>query len=316
MPVYNAEKYIYDALQSIVKQTYNNLEIIVIDDASNDDTASIVRSIDDKRIKIVKNKVNLKQSASRNKGLMLAKGKYIANMDADDISLPSRIERQVCFMEKNKDVDVCGTYIKLVGKRKDKIIKYPVSSIELEQMSIYATPFAHPTVMMRKSSIEKYEISYDSLFTYAQDFELWSRLALKGAKYANIPEVLFLYRVSDGQISIKHFSEQQMFKGKIIERNVRLLTKRDIYLNTLTSKEFSVIDVKNNIDIIHNVAIEDKLKKQLIFIILNRASFIGIPLIFLFFKNFYGVLYKKTIIKLLIKILIRYNPASLKCICQ
>lgn len=311
LPAYNAEKYIRDAIMSIVNQTYKNMEIIVIDDASRDNTVSIVNSIDDDRIKLLVNEKNMRQSATRNKGIMLAKGKYIANMDSDDISLPNRIEKQVIYMEENMDVDVCGTFAKTFGE-KSYVVEYPIDSQTLGTRALYATPFAHPTVMFRKSSIKRYEIAYDSHFVYAQDFELFSRLALKKSKFANIPEILFLYRISSEQISYKHFSEQQIFRGEVIERNISCLAGRKINLYTLTMDRYSVKDVRNDIGNIKKLNIDKEVKKQYIFAVLNRASFMGGAILKDCVENFVFDVYKMSVIKLFAKIILKYNPASLK----
>ena len=322
MPVHNAEKYICDSLNSILTQTYKNLEIIIIDDASDDKSVDIISQVDDERIVLIRNERNLKQSLTRNKGIALAKGKYIANMDADDISEKTRIQEQVEFMENHDDIDICGTFLKAFGNNKRYIMKFPVHPHDLMIQSIYASPFGHPAVMIRKSSIDRYGIKYDSNYTYSQDFELWSRIAFKGARFANIPKTLFYYRVSDSQISNKHYAEQQIFRGSIVERNVNSLINDKIRLFTLTNNRYALADVKKdvkNISIANFYNCEcfkeddiDSIKKKIIFIILNRSSFMGVKIIPLYLKFFWREIYKKDIIKLLVKIFIKYNPAKIE----
>lgn len=321
IPVHNAEKYIRDSILSILEQTYKNIELVIIDDASTDNSLNIINEINDDRIIVIKNETNLKQSMTRNKGLALAKGKYIANMDADDVCKKNRILKQVEFMERNTDIDVCGAFLRAFGNGKNYIMRFPTDKHDLMVRSIYATPFGHPTVMIRKSSIEKYNIKYDKNYTYSQDFELWSRIAFNGAKFANIPEELFLYRVSNNQISARYFSEQQIFKGKIIERNINFISKKRITLSTLTNNCFSVHEVKKDINDICNCEMGNNMlltnsdvadiKRKIIFIILNRSSFLGVKIFPLFCHNLKYDIYKKEVLKLLLKIIFRYNPARL-----
>src|SRR3989338_10709157 len=129
MSVYNGMPYLPEAVKSILNQTYKNFEFIIIDDASTDQSTKYLRFLKDKRIKLIKNSKNLGLAASLNKALKFAKGEYIARMDADDISLPKRFEKQVKFFKKHPSVDICGTWVNLIDDV-GKIIgekKYPIS---------------------------------------------------------------------------------------------------------------------------------------------------------------------------------------------
>ena len=117
MPAYNAEKYINEAIDSILAQTFTDFEFIIIDDGSTDSTCAIVESYSDSRIRFFKNEHNLGVAATLNRGLDLARGEYIARMDADDISLPTRFEKQAAYMDSHPDVVVCGTGVECFGAR-------------------------------------------------------------------------------------------------------------------------------------------------------------------------------------------------------
>lgn len=247
IPVYNAERYIKESLYSVVNQTYTNLEIIVLDDCSNDKSIDIVNEFSDSRIKVIRNEVNLKQPRTRNKGLKVALGKYIANMDADDISSLDRIEKQVSYMENNPDVDICGTFAKMFGDVKlSRVTKRPVDDEDIRLYSVTSCPMIHPTVMFRASSVKKFNIHYDLQYKYAQDYELWSRLALQGVKFHNIPEVLFYYRISKDQIGSKHGVEQKRLANAITKRNIQAVLGNDFSLICLEKDIVSMDDIRTD----------------------------------------------------------------------
>ena len=223
MPVYNVEKYLKEAIDSILNQTYKNIELIIIDDCSMDHSREIIKSYNDIRIRAYFNTENLQQPRTRNKGLELAKGDYIANMDSDDISYLNRIEEQVKFMNVNEDIDICGCCYKTFGGKKNCIVKTPLSNEDCKMTAIITSPVAHPTVMMRRSAIKKYNIQYDVNYKYSQDFELWSRLVFEGAKFSNIQKVLLNYRENPSGVTFGHSSESKKFTEKVIIRNLKML---------------------------------------------------------------------------------------------
>lgn len=193
MPVYNGEKYLREAMDSILTQTFTDFEFLIINDGSTDRSVEIIVSYNDTRIRLVHNENNLKLVATLNKGLDLARGEYIARMDCDDISLPERLARQVAFMEAHPELGICGTWAKKIDSD-GKVLgdfKSPVG----EQMDKYIwrpTPIIHPTAVFRNSVIKSFR--YDQNFTDAEDLELWQRVS-KVTKLDNLNEYLFLYRV-------------------------------------------------------------------------------------------------------------------------
>jgi len=200
MSVYNNEKYILDSIKSIIKQSYKNIEIIIINDCSDDKSRELIRSFNDSRIKLYDNKKNIGLTKSLNKGIKKCRGKYIARIDADDIMHPKRIEKQVEFMEKKNKVAVLGTALTLIDENNKIIGKrdYPVNKIK--RIILRRNPLAHPSVMIRKNMLPKK--GYDERLKTAQDYDLWLRINKKN-KIANLSEYLLKYRLHEKAIKAK-----------------------------------------------------------------------------------------------------------------
>lgn len=199
LPVYNGEKYLKEAIESILNQTYTNFEFIIIDDGSKDSSLEIIREYEkeDERIVVV-SRENKGLIATLNEGMERAKGKYIARMDQDDISLPERFERQIKVM-KNNNIMVCGTYTKVIdedGKYiKDEIV--PTQDDEIVKKLLECTnPLFHPTVMFKKFD----NIFYNELAHNCEDYELWLKYTEIG-KIENLPEYLLKYRIELSSIT-------------------------------------------------------------------------------------------------------------------
>lgn len=214
MPVYNGEKYLKEAIESILNQTFRNFEFLVIDDGSTDNSAKIIRSFNDARIRLERNETNLGLIKTLNKGLMLSKGKYIARMDCDDISLPKRLATQVNFMEKNPEIGVCGSWVKIIGLKKSFINRYPKTDVLSRAYLLFNTPFAHPAVIIRKEVFEKHDLEYSENYKHAEDYELWSRI-VDYTKISNIPKVLLHYRIHPESVSKKNSSTQVENSNKV-----------------------------------------------------------------------------------------------------
>lgn len=189
IPTYNVEKYIEEAVNSILNQTYRNLEIIIIDDCSSDDTFNILKSMEskDKRIKLLRNKINSKIAVTLNNGLKIAKGKYIARMDGDDISALDRIEKKVQFLEDNISLDMVGCSLISIDIYNNKIGKSTsYSDIELLNKTIkYVSPLSH--IWVAKKNV------YDKLDGYrnisgVEDYDFLLRMKSLGFKFTNIEE--------------------------------------------------------------------------------------------------------------------------------
>lgn len=193
------------SIESILNQTYKNIEFIIINDNPNSEEHQKIldkyKKIDN-RVKITRNECNIGLTKSLNIGLKQCKGKYIARMDADDISMPNRITKQVLFMESNPEVIVCGTKIKLIGTKRwffyyDSLFS---KDIDIKGQMTINTGFAHPSVIIRKQVLDDNNITYDENFLSAQDYKLWYDLRNLG-KFANLKDKLLKYRISDVQVS-------------------------------------------------------------------------------------------------------------------
>lgn len=200
MPVYNGERYLHESIESILTQTFTDFEFLIINDGSTDRSIDIIQTYHDPRIKLISNDKNMKLIATLNKGLKLAQGKYIARMDCDDISLPTRLEKQFLFMERNTNIGVCGSWIQLLGIGEGHIEKYPTDSDDIQASLLFYCAIAHPTVMIRTEMLRKHNLEYDSKHLHAEDYGLWKRCSTL-FPLANIPEVLLKYRIWNESVS-------------------------------------------------------------------------------------------------------------------
>lgn len=217
LPVYNAERYLREAVDSVLSQTFSDFELIILNDHSSDGTESILLSYEDPRIVYVKNEENLGVARTLNKGLTLAQGEYIARMDADDISLPGRFAAQVEYLDSHPNTAVVGTDLERFGEEIPTTVRS--FSSDPEQMKvdlIFACGLAHPSVMMRKSGVGPYDPEFEGL----EDYELWCRVAA-GQDVAVIPKILFRYRVHGAQVtknpSQKYITRMQCLKERQLQ---------------------------------------------------------------------------------------------------
>jgi glycosyltransferase involved in cell wall biosynthesis len=218
MSVFNSERYLKLAIESILNQTYQNLEFIIINDGSTDDSHSIIKSFNDSRIVYIKEERNKGLVNALNKSLKLAKGEYIARMDADDIALPSRLKLQVDFLLSNEEVELVGTcYEKITDSISLGVRKQQANYKKLKFRLFFGNNIAHPTVMFRRKLIDNGDYYYRLDYAVAQDYELWTRLAIK-YNLDNLPLVLLKYRVHSEQVtSHKSDLQKENFKRAHLE---------------------------------------------------------------------------------------------------
>lgn len=207
IPVYNANGFLSGAIESIQNQTYKNLEIIIVDDGSTDETPKILSSLakKDKRIKILTNKRNLNIASSLNRGIKLAKGSYIARMDADDISLPNRIEKQIKYLLAHPDIVILGGQCKTIDVN-NKIIGhklFPVTDKQIRDALYYENPIQHPTVIFNTNLIPKNFTWYNTNLPPAEDYDLFFRMA-KFGKLHNLNSFVLKYRQYIGSSTFKN----------------------------------------------------------------------------------------------------------------
>lgn len=212
-PVYNGAPYLREAIESILSQTFVDFEFLIINDGSTDESAEIIKSYRDPRIRLVENERNLGLAATRNRGLALAVGEYIAKMDCDDISTPDRLAKQVNFMNANAHIGACGSWVKKIGARKD-VWKVKTDDDSIRARLLFESALAQPSVMLRKSMLTSYGIRYDANLNTAEDYGLWVNIA-RHSKLANIAEVLLYYRVHPAQVSIEKLNVQMAAADKV-----------------------------------------------------------------------------------------------------
>jgi len=233
LPAFNAEKYIELAIQSILNQTYSNFELIILNDGSSDRTEEIIKSFKDTRVIYIKNEQNIGLVNTLNKGLSLAKGKYIARMDADDISYIYRFSKQHSFLENNPSYIICSSSRKDFNdsNNRDHISYMPVSDSAIRISSIFSPPFTHPAVMFRKDVILKNNLFYDENFKYSEDYEFWIRLLEYGKGY-NFKEVLLAYRNTPGSQTFNGAKDFECRKKTISSIQSKALKSLGIEFNT------------------------------------------------------------------------------------
>lgn len=218
-------EYVKLSIDSMITQTYNNFEFIIINDNPEGEAFDdLIKSYSDNRIKYHRNRNNLGLTKSLNLGIKLAKGEFIARMDADDISFSTRLQDQVDFLNLNSDIYVVGGFAELIDEKGNKIgrIKEVLTYESIKIDTLFNVSFIHPTVMFRTDIFSKYNMYYDENYTYAQDFELWSRIVFD-FKSANIPKYLIKYRTSKNQISTSKIIEQTDFFLKVVIKQLKYL---------------------------------------------------------------------------------------------
>lgn len=216
MPVYNCAEYVQDAINSILEQTHKNIELIVIDDGSNDQTRDKVKEIKDIDSRIILlEKEHGGIASCLNDGLEIASGEYIARMDGDDISLPLRFEKQLSFLLSNPTIDIVGCWIELFGA-KSGIWHYRTYDNFIKNMFLLRTNgLGHNAIMAKAETYKRFR--YDAYYCDVEDTELWVRMSTskEGVTFYNLREVLVLYRVHDTQVSFLRKERQRKLYDEI-----------------------------------------------------------------------------------------------------
>ena len=218
MPVYNGEKYLREAVESILAQTFRNFELIAVDDGSTDGSASILAGYrqQDERIVILTHSKNQGIVSALNRGLEIAQGKYIARMDADDVSLPERFERQVEFLETHPQVGVLGSEAIFMDSQGQDIARMAQThdDLSIRWTSLLANVFFHPTVMFRRAVLTEFNLGYQPGLQSGQDYDLWVHM-LEHTQGANLDQPLVRYRVTAESISSQYKQEQMVNHNQI-----------------------------------------------------------------------------------------------------
>jgi glycosyltransferase involved in cell wall biosynthesis len=266
LPTYNCVRFIDEAVDSIVKQSYKNLEIIIIDDCSTDGTWENLKIWAEKdcRIQIISKRKNSGYVDSLNEGIRIAKGDYIARMDGDDISVIDRISRQVEFMEGNLHVGVLGTGYQVIGTNKQLIPQTTHDKIKIGLL--LASQMAHPSVMFRRSVFSRIIRLYEKAYMPAEDYEFWTFLSDK-TLLQNLKEPLVLYRIHDRNISSELGKAEN--KLTIIHNQLSNLypdvdMEFSIFFSQILNKNFTkytISSIRNNILILINLKNQNRVKK-------------------------------------------------------
>ncbi len=208
MPVYNGALYLREAIDSILQQSFTDFEFLIINDGSTDGSEKIIRSYQDPRIRLVNNEVNIKLIATLNKGIALCKGKYIARMDADDISMPERLEKQYHFMEQNQSIGICGTLYKSFAENITVgVCRYAETHEDICFKQLYQIQVSHGTVLLRTETLKKYELIFDANYPHAEDYDFFTR-ASRVTRLHNLQFVGYLVRQHELEVSKKYRSDQ------------------------------------------------------------------------------------------------------------
>lgn len=216
LPVYNGERYVEEAVESILAQDFTNFELIIINDGSTDKSGTILRKLAEKdsRIRLIERE-NDGLISALNQGISLAKADFIARMDADDIATPDRFRLQYEYLKNNESVGLLGSFIKIIGKQGEfiRLGDYPVTAKETLAFIEKGSPLAHPAVMMRKDAVVAAG-GYRRMFRHCEDYDLWLRISELGYGIENYSKPLLHYRVHGENVSAVH-SEAQIL-GTIV----------------------------------------------------------------------------------------------------
>lgn len=220
MPVYNSEKYLKEAIDSVLSQSYSNIELVIVNDGSKDSSKQIIKSYNDSRIQYVENESNGGIVYSRNKGLSHSKGEFVATLDSDDIALRERISMQVDFLQNNPEYGMCGTFYRTIDSQGNYLAKvqFPTGNTDIISHLLIGNCFCNSTVMIRRDIA--LDLKYREKFDIVEDYELWYRIS-KRAKLANLPQVSVLYRVHGTNISAARLDDMLARLKKINEEVIQ-----------------------------------------------------------------------------------------------
>ena len=219
MPAHNAALYLAEAIESVLAQTWEKMELIMVDDASTDKTEEIIRQYmkKDRRVRYLENKFQSGQSASRNRAIREARGKYVMIVDSDDICLPARFAVQVAYMEKNPEIGILGTDWRYFTK--DDQSDGVLASCPDDSLRRALPPVNNPTCCIRREIFDRYGY-YDSRFDNAEDTELWFRWHAQGVRFANLHQVLYHKRTHASNVSVLRLRSQIGLMLRILVRSI------------------------------------------------------------------------------------------------
>ena len=221
LAVHNGEPYLRTAIESVLRQTVTDLELLVVDDASTDATPAVLAEIDDGRLRVLRNDERQGLARSLNRGLDEARGRFVARLDADDVALPARIEEQLRRIRSHPTVAIVGSAVMEFDDAGRLGISHamPTGSAAIRWATLFSSPFFHPTVLVERRVLEAHGLRYDAEFEESEDYELWARL-LEVADGDNLPAPLVLYRVHASQASQRRRELQRAFQLRVARRQI------------------------------------------------------------------------------------------------
>jgi glycosyltransferase involved in cell wall biosynthesis len=210
MSVYNEERYLHEAIDSILRQTFEDFEFVIIDDGSVDQTPALLKGYHDARLRVYR-QANQGQSSALNQGIRMAVGSYIARMDGDDICLPERLERQVCFLDAHPEVALVGTWCTKIdtGTGQKRLQRLPEDDGSIRRFLAIDNPFIHSSVMIRKSVLDRVGL-YDEGLIW-QDYDLWVRIA-RYYGMANIHDPLVIRRKHPASLTLRSRKSREFWE--------------------------------------------------------------------------------------------------------
>lgn len=209
MPMYNSAPYIKEAVDSILNQSFRDFELIILDDASTDESPKILDTYSDPRIVRFTATQNLGIANILNVGLNMARGEYIARMDSDDISLPTRLQTEVDYLDSHSGIDLVSCGMQQFGIA-DRTMSYKESFWLVCYNAFFFSPILHASSMWRRNRFEKFGLKYRQERVPSEDYDLWVRAVCKGLKLINIPDILYRYRIHGNQNTTNQYLCKQM----------------------------------------------------------------------------------------------------------
>jgi glycosyltransferase involved in cell wall biosynthesis len=198
MPVYNVAPYLREAMDSILTQTFQDLELIVLDDCSPDNSAEILDTYTDERIVRYRGEKNMGLSNVLNVGMAMARGEFIARMDSDDISTPERLATQVAYLDAHPEVDLCSCGMELFGAKQETWVR-ETNVEDVKITALFHSPILHASSMWRREAFERVGLRFLQEMVPAEDYDMWTRAMAAGLRLVNIPEVMYHYRIHPSQ---------------------------------------------------------------------------------------------------------------------
>jgi len=247
MPVYNGEKYLSQAIDSVLNQTFTDYELLIVDDCSSDHSTNIIKTYVDKRIKLIINKRNIGQTKTLNKGIDLAMGRYIARIDQDDMYHKDKLLKQINMATKN-NYDVVGTWSYGINENNNKIYKteHPIDNSDIKKSMIISLPFTHSAILFKTNRLKEVN-KYPEGIKMVMDYGLIVNLAIKGCSFANIPEYLTYIRYHKKSSSSKNKYLMEYESFTIQKKTIHLVSNqnRTIYRSVLLYRLLRLIRYLN-----------------------------------------------------------------------